>query len=439
MSNTDRSQFQAFHSTLDQLFKSKQNTIANLENLLSGHPENTSDPKIIPIQIQKESKAYARGDVKGDSKGDGQADRETGKPSGSVTGRETGRQTTRDTAGETLGETPRHVLRHTQGETLKDTAGETLRDISLMSLDRKKEIYLSPKQELVLSFIWRSQDGFLTTLDIAAACGLTYKSARNILTALRRHGFIRHSGRVQYGVKQGIRITFNEVQTRSYIDSYVRDASGETLGDTSGQTSGIARRETSRQGDVRGGARGDSISSSLSNKKLTTKESLTKLPEMGFWQVEPNVITARQFDSWLKEFELTQDVLLAYLDRCRYEMVELGKEADLKKGSAINWFYGVMKKRGGSYPEPQGYKSLQELKLEEEKRILEKNESIMAEMYEVNLKKEFSEIMEDTISEKYKACMGALDKYSSSLDKKGPAFRAAMWETFKKFREEGSI
>ena len=49
-------------------------------------------------------------------------------------------------------------------------------------------------------------------------------------------------------------------------------------------------------------------------------------PELGYWQIEPNVVTPKQFQVWLEEFNLVPEVLVTYLDRCRFEMVELGKE-----------------------------------------------------------------------------------------------------------------
>jgi hypothetical protein len=189
-------------------------------------------------------------------------------------------------------------------------------------------------------------------------------------------------------------------------------------------------------------------SSSLNTLLTTTKgnnEDLTQIvensPEMGYWHIEPNIITNKQFQIWLTEFNLTPDILITYLDRCRFDMVELGKETDLKKGSAANWFYGVMKKRGGSYPEPSGYKSIKELKLEEEKKILEKNERITKEAYELKLRQDFSTIFKDPTSKEYQACLEIMctDKNLFVPDKNGVAFQEIMWLTYKALREEGKI
>jgi len=120
---------------------------------------------------------------------------------------------------------------------------------------------------------------------------------------------------------------------------------------------------------------------------------------MGYWQMEPNIVTQKQFQAWLEEFNLTAEILVTYLDRCRFEMVELEKGTNLKKGSAVNWFYGVMTKRGGSYPEPQNYKSIQELKLEEDKKILANLERIAKEYEDIRLKTEFLHMMKNSESE----------------------------------------
>ena len=167
-------------------------------------------------------------------------------------------------------------------------------------------------------------------------------------------------------------------------------------------------------------------------KSLSRPVDNLNYPELGYWQIEPNVVTPKQFQAWLKEFELTKALLVAYLDRCRFEMVELGREEKLQKGSAVNWFYGVMKKRGGSYPEPPGYKSIQQLKLEEEKKILEQAEAIEIERQEVTLKQEFAAMMADSSSTRYQNHLKALGQYAKKLDETGPAFRAIMWEEFKK-------
>jgi hypothetical protein len=118
MSKNDKSQFQAFHSTLDELFKSKKNTIVNLDILSSSLSQNTTEQKIIPMQIQKETKTYDKGGTKGHSRGDGQAP----KP--------------------TISETLQQIPRETSG-----------RISSIISFNPKKDIYLSPKQELLLLFI----------------------------------------------------------------------------------------------------------------------------------------------------------------------------------------------------------------------------------------------------------------------------------------------
>ena len=186
-----------------------------------------------------------------------------------------------------------------------------------------------------------------------------------------------------------------------------------------------------------------SPSSSYLNKKLTTKGLGNNIsgivensPEMGYWQLEPNIVTQKQFDDWLAEFELTPDLLVTYLDRCRFEMVDFGKESNLKK-SAINWFYGVMKKRGGSYPEPQGYKSIQEIKLEEEKKILTKLEEIAVEQENIRLKTEFMHMMENTESELFKLCFDHLNDFGKKLvkdNKESRVFQSLMFEEFKRIK-----
>ena len=146
-------------------------------------------------------------------------------------------------------------------------------------------------------------------------------------------------------------------------------------------------------------------------------------------------MTPKQFHSWLGEFNLAPEILITYLDRCRFDMVELGKEAGLKKGSTVNWFYGVMKKRGGSYPEPPGYKPLNQIRLEEEEKILREMKETAEKQERVRLELEFEKMLGDKKGELYQQCFLRINnfaKQAGGYSADSPVFRAAMLEEFKK-------
>jgi hypothetical protein len=265
------------------------------------------------------------------------------------------------------------------------------------------------------------RQGYSNAKIISCNTGISFRTCQGILKKLALWGLIEKHN-FQKANWKGFH--FIILEENGYCGAYVH-----THGLEYGHTHGLEY--------------GNLHSSSLNNK-LTTKPKeyisdylpVDNFLEMGFWQLEPNIVTQKQFQVWLEEFKLTPGILITYLDRCRFEMVELGKEEKLNKGSAVNWFYGVMKKRGGSYPEPPGYKSLAELKIEEEKKIIKKLEEQFAEKEELKVKKEFYETMKNPQCELYKACFNALGDFGKSFGKDSKAFQEGIYVLFTKMKSQ---
>ena len=59
-------------------------------------------------------------------------------------------------------------------------------------------------------------------------------------------------------------------------------------------------------------------------------DAVLRTPEMRYWTMSPNNLTARQLMSWIEEFGVNVVDLVVYLDYCRYDMVENGRESKIE-------------------------------------------------------------------------------------------------------------
>ena len=127
-----------------------------------------------------------------------------------------------------------------------------------------------------------------------------------------------------------------------------------------------------------------SFSSSSDQDLSTTKASD---PEFGFWA--DLGVTERQLLNWEEEFQMSRSELLQCLRYCRYDLLNNPDRQDVK--SPQNWFYKTVRKVG-AYPKPEGYKSLQELKIERERKELEEMEKQALELAELRRKKHIASL-----------------------------------------------
>ncbi len=128
------------------------------------------------------------------------------------------------------------------------------------------------------------------------------------------------------------------------------------------------------------------FSSSLDSKKLTTNSMPTD-PDFGFWKEEG--VTERQLQNWESEFNLSRDDILLSLRYCRYDLLNNPTRNDVK--NAQNWFYKIVKK-AGLYPKPEGYRSLEELRLEKERAELEDLERQARELADIRKRKQVASL-----------------------------------------------
>ncbi len=127
--------------------------------------------------------------------------------------------------------------------------------------------------------------------------------------------------------------------------------------------------------------------------------------------------------------------MIQSLCHCRFEMVDLNKEATKPVDNVCNWFFRILE-RTGYYPRPKGYKSFAEKQLELEKQLLaEKQErarvlaALMQEKIAAEREIAFHEMLADPQGELYQECYRRLNNYAKQT-KLTSIFTRAMREAF---------
>jgi len=164
-------------------------------------------------------------------------------------------------------------------------------------------------------------------------------------------------------------------------------------------------------------------------------EAVLRTPEVRYWTMSPNNLTARQLMSWVEEFGVSVADLVMYLDYCRYDMVENGRESKIETKKTINYFYGVMRRKG-LYAMPEGYMTMEELRLKDEEEIVKRKETANRKLEEL-LKKsrtedyraKFLEIFKNPDCEEYKELFSKQNKEFINSEK---VLMDAMWTTYAK-------
>ena len=197
-----------------------------------------------------------------------------------------------------------------------------------------------------------------------------------------------------------------------------------------------------------------SSSSFLNNKTTTTKgdyhndakaqtEAITQIlathPELGYWRQKN--LTPQQVQKWMELTGASLESMIQSLCHCRFEMVELDKEATKPVDNVFNWFFRVIE-RAGYYPRPKGYKSYLDRQLELEQKLLaEKQEKLKAleeirqQAIAVERELAFQEMLADPASKLYQECYRRINNYAKQT-KLTSIFTRAMREAFNQVMDE---
>jgi len=137
-------------------------------------------------------------------------------------------------------------------------------------------------------------------------------------------------------------------------------------------------------------------------------------PEMAYW--ESSGLQERQAQVWRSEFAITAAELRQQLAWARWDLVSNGKEKEVKK-DAISWVYGYFKRTGGCYPRPDNYQSPLEIRAEQMKIQLEKEEKARQEIERMELENGFKIVWSNPDGEEYQAIWSSLSKMEKEFAK----------------------
>lgn len=323
---------------------------------------------------------------------------------------------------------------------------------SLIKSDTKSltESYsLTPCQHNILEQLYkappdRSRIRFLNLPAIAEILSVPVPTVRNTIRKFISKGIFTDRRRSWRGTVQGLEFQLNEDIVEALLEGRIclnmvadktRSFGGHSLSHSLSQTLSYSPSHSLNQ------------STSISSKdfiKHTTRtekegvydlEAVLRTPEVRYWTMSPNNLTARQLMSWVEEFGVSVADLVMYLDYCRYDMVENGRESKIETKKTINYFYGVMRRKG-LYAMPEGYMTMEELRLKDEEEIVKRKETANRKLEEL-LKKsrtedyraKFLEIFKNPDCEEYKELFSKQNKEFINSEK---VLMDAMWTTYAK-------
>ena len=140
-------------------------------------------------------------------------------------------------------------------------------------------------------------------------------------------------------------------------------------------------------------------------------------PELEWWFKKG--LTVVQAETWAKAAKAPEASLLQSLRHFAYDMVENGREAEMKKDPS-NYFFSVIK-RSGKYDAPPGYKSASQKILEYETQLLEQQQAEIQQLRQVRQQREeatlelaFQKLLSDTGCPEYQELLDGLSNFERS-------------------------
>ena len=150
------------------------------------------------------------------------------------------------------------------------------------------------------------------------------------------------------------------------------------------------------------------ISSSRNNQTTTTgNHQVLTGPESFYWL--DTGLDERRCQTWLSEFGLTPEDLRVQLCWCRFDLIENGKEETVE--NPISWFYGILRRSGGSYARPANYRTPQEIRAEQMKRDQEAVAAAERELADLETQSLFDSILANPDGEDYQELLAGLNEF----------------------------
>ena len=275
---------------------------------------------------------------------------------------------------------------------------------------------LTPAQSKVLIYLI-AQGGITQRDAISAATDVPLGTVKHSLIQLVKHGFI---SKPQYYVKAAFRGISYRINLQPCYDFLcLHGGENGPQGDLTGQPTG--------QPDV------STYSSSKSFKDFSTtrKPDLWKTlddPELGYWREVG--LTEKQVLSWMGEMGLSVEVMDLCLRYARWDILFENKSIE----KPLSFFYSVIKKNG-FYAKPDGYRSLEQIRLEAVREAIQDRERVVAELQEARERKRqadhelrFQQMLADPLGPEYQSLFQGLNGFARGL--KGKALEGALRGVF---------
>ena len=240
---------------------------------------------------------------------------------------------------------------------------------------------LTHRQGMVLTYLLQ-QDGITQRTAISAETGVPFGTVKDALAILAKRGFISKPGYFVNGQFRGISFIVNQAMCDDFIQKR-----GHEFNFTINQTVIQPLNQPDGQTVVHPPGRSDGqkvpcFSSSSENHPTTSESEILNLedPELIYWRDEG--LNQKRLTQWIRETGITPDQLDISLRYARYDILKRG---DIEK--PLNWVYHEIK-RHGLYLKPTGYKSMLEIRLEEERAALHEKRRQTQELAELRLQQE---------------------------------------------------
>jgi len=272
---------------------------------------------------------------------------------------------------------------------------------------------------------------------ISIQTGVPISSLAKTLSLLEKKGFIKRGEQKHYEHRE--RGFFYSIDRQMCGDFYER-VRGTQLGIHTGLHAGIrtslhtgpqhnmhtnintgshARPQVGTRNGIHAGSVSPFSSRSLEDLKPTTTQAefgILKDPELRFWTSEG--VTEKQVQSWMAEFDLTQDEITISLRYGRFDILERG---DVQ--NAANWFYKILS-RNGFYPKPANYKSLIEIKAEAMRQQQEQDRAARQKLEEAEQENRFQVFVSDPTSSLYQELLSKVGGFAKEQLADGDAMAA---------------
>jgi hypothetical protein len=308
---------------------------------------------------------------------------------------------------------------------------------NLYSLDRQNTVWapLAEGQGKVLMFLTETNTGLSNANIISEATGVRYGTTKDALRTLVKYGYITRKERVRLPSFYGFSYLLDTQRCSEYlarVRSYTPSASYHPSEQSSIHPSSYPSihqipypsQQPSIQQNIHPSNQLKSAFSSSSENQKTTTTILTG-PEMVYW-VELG-LKDRQVLKWCEDFNIDPTDIRQQLAWARWDLVNNGKEAEVKK-DAINWFFGILKRSAGCYPPAKGYQSPVEIRAARLRDQIDAEVKARSELDTLEAESRFQAVLSDPEGAEYQNLRRELPEAMSGM--KGRALETILRERF---------